>query len=389
MKEEANEKMVLFTSECVSPGHPDKVADAISDMLVNEFLKQDPDSRVAVETLVTTGQVVVAGEVTTKGYINIPDNVRAVVKRIGYDKGEYGFSDACGVLVAVHEQSPDIALGTNDSVGGACDQGMMFGGAVNETPELMPLPIAISRAIINRLVEARKSKQISWLRPDSKSQVTVKYKNGKPVGIHTVVVSTQHDPMEHKEISDTVCKLIITPVLKDYGYSLDGVRVLVNPTGNFVLGGPAGDSGLTGRKIIVDTYGGYFSHGGGAFSGKDPTKVDRSSAYAVRHIAKNIVAAELADKCQVQISYAIGVAEPISLNIETYGTEKVCTDKLLEIVRGLFDLTPRAIIKRFNLKDAKYIDYEDLAGKGHFGRTDRALPWEELDYVDKLKKAFT
>jgi S-adenosylmethionine synthetase len=251
----------------------------------------------------------------------------------------------------------------------------------------MPLPIAIARAIINKLVEERKSGRIKWLRPDAKSQVSVKYENDKPVGIHTVIVSTQHDPMEHKTIFDVVLTHIIKPVLKSYGYDTEGVRVLVNPTGNFVLGGPAGDSGVTGRKIIVDTYGGYFSHGGGAFSGKDPTKVDRSSAYAVRHIAKNIVSAGLADKCQVQISYAIGVAEPISLNIETYGTEKVAKDKLLAAVKSLFDLTPKAIIKRYNLKDAKGIKYQDLAEKGHFGRVDRELPWEKLDMVDRLKAA--
>lgn len=376
----------LFTSECVTPGHPDKICDQISDAILDAALDQDENARVAIETLVTTGQVIVAGEMTTSAYINIQDIVRSTIKRIGYNDSRLGFSYDCGVLNAIHEQSSDIALGVD--TGGAGDQGMMFGGAVKETPELMPLPIALSRAITNQYDLIRRTDpSFEWARPDGKSQVTVIYEDGKPIGIDTIVMSVQHSPdISQKEIKQHLIDSIIGPVLDKYGFSWKDVRVFhINPTGRFVIGGPHGDSGVTGRKIIVDTYGGYFSHGGGAFSGKDPTKVDRSAAYMARYIAKNIVAAGLSDKCEVQLSYAIGIKTPVSINIKNYGTSTVPSSVLEKAVYEVFDMTPEGIINKFKLRKPDF-SYEELAARGHFGRTDLDLPWERTDATDKLKK---
>ncbi|MCB2314116.1 methionine adenosyltransferase [Clostridium tagluense] len=379
----------LFTSECVTKGHPDKICDQISDAILDACLTEDPDSRVACETLVTTGQVVVAGEITTKTYVEVQDVVRKVIKDIGYTKGELLFSaESCGILNAIHSQSPDISQGVD--VGGAGDQGMMFGGACTETPELMPLPISIARAITNKYTELRDDGRLIWGRPDGKAQVTVKYDSkGSPIGIDTIVMSVQHDPsIERDEIQQQLELYVIGPILKPYGFSIEDVRkIYVNPTGKFIIGGPHGDSGLTGRKIIVDTYGGYFSHGGGAFSGKDPTKVDRSAAYAARWVAKNIVAAGLATKVEVQLSYAIGVIEPTSINIKCFGTAKVDKNILIDAVTTVFDLTPLGIIKALGLKQPSF-KYQDLAASGHLGRTDIDLPWERLDKVEELKTYF-
>ena len=381
------EDLVYFTSECVSPGHPDKVADQISDAVLDACLKDDPNSRVACEVFCTTGQVIVGGEITTKTYIDIQDIVRKKIYEIGYRPG-MGFDDSCGVFNSIHSQSPDIAMGVD--VGGAGDQGIMFGGAVKETPELMPLALVLSREILKVLVDLRKEGILSWARPDAKSQVTLAYdREGNIKFVDTIVVSVQHNPIVTQEqIHHDIKELVIKPVLAKYELNFDDVKkIFINPTGKFEIGGPHGDTGLTGRKIIVDTYGGYFRHGGGAFSGKDPSKVDRSAAYAARWVAKNIVAADLADKCEVQLSYAIGVAEPTSIKIDTYGTGKVDEIELAKGVSKIFDLSPRGIERDLKLRSCGF-RYQDLAAFGHIGRTDISLPWEQLDKVDELKAYF-
>ena len=370
----------LFTSESVSEGHPDKVADQISDAILDALLKDDAESRVAVETLVTTGLAVVSGEVTTESYIDVQEIVRQVIKEIGYTKASYRFdSESCGVLSTIHSQSPDIAQGVDRD--GAGDQGMMFGYATKETPEFMPMPLQYSHNLLRELAKIRKkTDKMPYLGPDSKSQVTIEYgDNGKPARIHTIVLSTQHDEgVEQEQIQADIKKHLIGNVIP--AELVDDETIYhVNPTGKFVIGGPHGDTGLTGRKIIVDTYGGRGAHGGGAFSGKDPSKVDRSAAYASRHIAKNIVAAGLADECLVQLAYAIGVVEPVSINVHTYGTGKMSDVELADKVAKTFDCTPQGIIKRFNLKSPIY---RKTAAYGHFGREE--FPWEKLDYVDKL-----
>ncbi|CAE6488578.1 MAG: methionine adenosyltransferase [Candidatus Nitrosotenuis sp.] len=377
----------LFTSESVTEGHPDKICDKISDALLDEFLRQDPDSRVAVETMTTTGIVVVAGEVTTKAKFDIQDVVRKTIKEIGYDRPEYGFdADSCSVLVSIHAQSPDISQGvtaTQNKDQGAGDQGLMFGYAVNETDELMPLPILIAHKLTRRLSEARKSKELPWVRPDGKSQVTVEYEDGKPKKIETIVISTQHSPdIENSQIRSQIIEKVIKPVCGKWWN--DNIKIHVNPTGRFVIGGPPGDSGLTGRKIIVDTYGGAGRHGGGAFSGKDPSKVDRSACYMCRYIAKNIVAGGLAEKCEVQVAYAIGVADPVSLMVNTFGTSKIPEEDIENLVRKHFDMRPAAIISQLDLKRPIY---KDTAAFGHFGRTDVSFPWEKTDKADILRKA--
>jgi len=370
----------LFTSESVSEGHPDKVADQISDAILDALLTDDPESRVAVETLVTTGLAVVSGEVTTEAYIDVQEIVRGVIKGIGYNKPTYRFdSESCGVLSTIHSQSPDIAQGVDRD--GAGDQGMMFGYASKETPEYMPMPLQYSHNLLKELANIRKNTgKMEYLGPDSKSQVTIEYdENGKPGRIHTIVLSTQHDEgIEQAQIEADIKKHLIGHVIPGELVDVDTIYH-VNPTGKFVIGGPHGDTGLTGRKIIVDTYGGRGAHGGGAFSGKDPSKVDRSAAYASRHIAKNIVAAGLADECLVQLAYAIGVVEPVSINVNTYGTGKMNDLELAEKVAKTFDCTPQGIIKRFNLKSPIY---QKTAAYGHFGRDE--FPWEKLDFVDKL-----
>lgn len=375
----------LFTSESVTEGHPDKICDKISDALLDEYLRQDPNSRVAVETMTTTGIVVVAGEVTTKAKFDIQDVVRNTIREIGYDKPEYGFdADSCSVLVSIHAQSPDISQGvtaTDNKDQGAGDQGLMFGYAVNETDELMPLPILLAHKLTRRLSEARKSKELPWVRPDGKSQVTVEYEDGKPVRIETIVISTQHAPeVQNSEIREKIIEKVIKPVCGKWWH--DKIKIHINPTGRFVIGGPPGDSGLTGRKIIVDTYGGAGRHGGGAFSGKDPSKVDRSACYMCRYIAKNIVAGGLAEKCEVQVAYAIGVAEPVSLMVNTFGTSKIPEEEIENLVRKNFDMRPAAIITQLDLKRPIY---KDTAAFGHFGRTDVSLPWEKTDKADKLR----
>jgi S-adenosylmethionine synthetase len=380
----------LFTSESVSEGHPDKVADQISDAILDEMLKQDPDSRVACETLVTTGQVVVAGEVTTKAWVNIPDVVRKVIGEIGYTKAEYMFeAHSCGILTALHAQSPDIARGVNSSKKkkqGAGDQGMMFGYATNETPEYMPMAILFAHKLVKRLSDIRKNhpRLMPYLRPDAKSQVTIEYDGARPVRVHTVVVSTQHNGgISQKRIREDVIEHVIKYVIPEELRDKKMV-VHVNPTGRFEIGGPHGDSGLTGRKIIVDTYGGRAPHGGGAFSGKDPSKVDRSAAYAARHVAKNIVAAGLADECLIQVAYAIGVAEPVSVHVNTQGTGRIPDTELERIVRKEIDLTPAGLIRRLNLKRPIY---RKTAAYGHFGREEKEFTWEKLDLVGLLKRA--
>jgi S-adenosylmethionine synthetase len=382
----------LFTSESVSEGHPDKVADQISDAILDEMLKQDPNSRVACETLVTTGQVVVAGEVTTRAWVNIPDVVRQVIREIGYTKAEYMFeAHSCGILTALHSQSPDIARGVNEDKKrkkkqGAGDQGMMFGYATNETPEYMPMAIMFAHKLVKRLSEIRNnsSRLMPYLRPDAKSQVTIEYSGRRPVRVHTVVISTQHDgDVSQKKIREDVIKHVINHVVPPH---LRDKRMIihVNPTGRFEVGGPHGDSGLTGRKIIVDTYGGRAPHGGGAFSGKDPSKVDRSAAYAARHIAKNIVAAGLADECLIQVAYAIGVAEPVSVHVDTKGTGRIPDVELERIIKSEIDMTPSGLIARLNLKRPIY---RKTAAYGHFGRDDKDFTWENLDLVATLRKA--
>jgi S-adenosylmethionine synthetase len=373
----------LFTSESVSEGHPDKVADQISDAILDALLAQDKYSRVACETMVTTGQVVVAGEVTTNAYIDIHEVVRGTIKEIGYNKAEYKFdAESCGILNAIHSQSADIAMGVN--TGGAGDQGMMFGYANNETPELMPAAIMYSHQLVKKLADIRKknNKLMPYLRPDAKSQVTIEYEGRKPVRVDAVVISTQHDPtVSQKKIKDDVINNVIKKVIP--ARLLDKkTKYYVNPTGNFVIGGPHGDSGLTGRKIIVDTYGGRAPHGGGAFSGKDPSKVDRSAAYATRHLAKNVVAAGLAEECQIQVAYAIGVAEPVSIYVQTFGTGVMPDSEISKILVKNVDMTPRGIIKRLNLLRPIY---RNSAAYGHFGRNE--FSWEQLDLVATLKKA--
>jgi S-adenosylmethionine synthetase len=375
----------LFTSESVSEGHPDKVCDQISDAILDAILSQDKTARVACESFATTGLVLVGGEITTKAYIEVQDIVRRVIREIGYTKAEYRFdADSCAVLSSIHSQSPDIAQGVD--TGGAGDQGMMFGYASNETPEYMPMAIMYAHKLVRRLSDIRKkqSKLMPYLRPDAKSQVTVEYHGRKPIRIHTVVISTQHDPhVSQKKIRDDILRHVIKDVIP--AHLLDSKTVYhVNPTGRFEIGGPHGDTGLTGRKIIVDTYGGRAPHGGGAFSGKDPTKVDRSAAYATRHLAKNIVAAGLADECEIQVSYAIGVAEPVSVHVNTYGTGRVPDMELDRLVLNTIDMTPRGIIKRLDLRRPIY---QKTAAYGHFGRNDKDFTWEKLDLVNTLLKA--
>ena len=378
----------LFTSESVAEGHPDKVADQISDAVVDAIFTDDKMARIACETMVNTGMVVLSGEITTSTYVDMQDIARQTIREIGYDHSDMGFDwESCAVLVSIDKQSPDIAQGVNEGEGldlnqGAGDQGLMFGYACNETDVLMPFPITYSHLLVKKQAEVRKTGKLAWLRPDAKSQVTVAYENGKPKYIETVVLSTQHDPnIEHKELEQAVIEEIIKPVLP-VNMLTDKTRYLVNPTGRFVIGGPVGDCGLTGRKIIVDTYGGMARHGGGAFSGKDPSKVDRSAAYAARYVAKNIVAAGFADRCELQLSYAIGVAKPTSISIETFGTGKVEESKLIDAIRRVFDLRPKGII---NMLDLLRPIYRQTAAYGHFGRCDINLPWEKTDKVDALR----
>ncbi len=375
----------LFTSESVSEGHPDKVCDQISDAVLDALLEQDKMSRVACETFVTTGMVLVGGEITTKGYIEVQDIVRQVIREIGYTKAGVGFdADSCSVLSTIHSQSPDIAQGVD--TGGAGDQGMMFGYACSETPELMPAPIMYAHRLVQRLAEVRRqtNSPMPYLRPDAKSQVTIEYDGRKPVRVDTVVISTQHEPdASQKRIKEDVEALVVRKVIPE-GMLDAKTRLLVNPTGRFEIGGPHGDSGLTGRKIIVDTYGGRAPHGGGAFSGKDPTKVDRSAAYAARHIAKNVVAAGLAAECQIQVAYAIGVAQPVSIQVQTFGTGTLPDVELAQFIQNEIDLTPRGIIKRLNLRRPIF---RKTAAYGHFGRTEPEFTWEKLDLVKTLRKA--
>lgn len=405
----------FFTSESVTEGHPDKICDQISDTILDALLAEDPMSRVAAEVVVNTGLVLITGEITTNARVNYIDLARQKITEIGYTGADSGFSaNSCAVLVALDAQSPDIAQGVNtahearealseealDAIG-AGDQGLMFGYACNETPELMPLPISLAHRVSRRLAAVRKTGQLPYLRPDGKTQVTVLYEDNRPVGIDTILVSTQHDPTigsitddaaVQTKIKEDLWELVVLPIFSDIEIKPDDkTRFLVNPTGKFVIGGPQGDSGLTGRKIIVDTYGGYSRHGGGAFSGKDPTKVDRSAAYAARYVAKNIVAAGLADKCEVQLSYAIGVARPVSILVETFGTGKVSDDRLLELTQAHFDLRPAGIIQAFGLRhlpsERAGRFYQDVAAYGHFGRTDLDLPWEQTDKAALLAAA--
>ncbi|QAA35242.1 methionine adenosyltransferase [Clostridium manihotivorum] len=386
----------LFTSESVTEGHPDKICDQVSDGILDAILEKDPNARVACETAVTTGMVVVMGEISTNCYVDIPKIVRQTVREIGYDRAKYGFDcDTCAVLTSIDEQSADIAMGVDEALEskkgemdkieavGAGDQGMMFGFATNETAEFMPMPIATAHRLSRRLSEVRKNGTLAYLRPDGKTQVTVEYEDNKPVRIDAIVVSTQHGPevsqeQIEKDIKEQVINAVVPAELLD-----ENTKYYINPTGRFVIGGPQGDSGLTGRKIIVDTYGGYGRHGGGAFSGKDPTKVDRSAAYAARWVAKNLVAAGVADKLEIELAYAIGVAKPVSIEVDTFGTGKITDDKIVEIVGKVFDLRPGAIIRDLDLRRPIF---KQTAAYGHFGRTDVNLPWEQLDKVEEIKK---
>lgn len=383
-------KMSLLTSESVTEGHPDKMADQISDAILDQILSQDPYGRVAVETLLTTGLVIIAGEVTTNAAFNVPDIARSVIKNVGYTNSEYGFdSETCGIQVSIQKQSLDIAQGVSHyrqekpELVGAGDQGIMYGYATNETKELMPLPIVLAHNLTKQLAKVRKNGTLKYLRPDGKAQVTVEYSNGKPLKIHTVLVSTQHSPeTKIEDLKKDIINHVINKVVPKKLMRKD-TKILINPTGRFVVGGPHGDTGLTGRKIIVDTYGGVGSHGGGAFSGKDPTKVDRSGSYAARWVAKNIVAAKLADKVEIQISYAIGIPEPLAVTISTFGTSRINSGKLKDTVLKVFDLRPGMIIKNLNLRRPIY---KQTAAYGHFGRNDLHLPWEKTNKVKDLKK---
>ena len=376
---------VFFTSESVTEGHPDKIADQISDAVLDEILANDPNGRVACETAVTTGMVVCIGEITTTHNVNIPEVARRVIREIGYDRAKYGFDcDTCSVITSIDKQSADIALGTNDEVGGAGDQGMMFGFACDETKELMPLPISLAHKLSKRLSEVRKNGTLDYLRPDGKTQVTIEYVDGVPTRVDTIVVSSQHSPdVSLEQIRVDIINHVIKPIVPEELMD-EETKYFINPTGRFVVGGPQGDSGLTGRKIIVDTYGGYARHGGGAFSGKDPTKVDRSAAYAARYVAKNVVAAGLAKKCEVQIAYAIGVAQPVSVLVDTFGTNTVEEEKIEAAVAQVFDLRPRAIIDALELRKPIY---RQLAAYGHIGREDLGVKWENTDKVDALLAA--
>jgi S-adenosylmethionine synthetase len=403
----------LFTSESVTEGHPDKICDQISDTILDALLQQDPASRVAAEVVVNTGLVLITGEITSKAQVNYIDLARAKIAEIGYTDADNGFSaTSASVLIALDQQSPDIAQGVNDAQEsqdsndsfdkiGAGDQGIMFGYACNETPELMPMPISVAHRLARQMAVVRKNGQMPYLRPDGKTQVTIAYEEGKPVAVDTILLSTQHDPTVtgisddlgiQQKIKDELWKQVVEPVFAELSIKPDATtKYLVNPTGKFVIGGPQGDAGLTGRKIIVDTYGGYSRHGGGAFSGKDPTKVDRSAAYACRHVAKNIVAAGLADKCEVQLSYAIGVARPVSILVDTFGTGKIDDDAILDLIEKHFELRPAGILAAFSLRklpsERNGRFYQDVAAYGHFGRNDLDLPWEKTDKVTALKAA--